>query len=196
MIVFEVSEMRKIFDKNSTDKNYSNEVGDMSITLNLEGNMIDYALYCLEKFDVLPSSHIEMKFYIISCASFYELYFKFRMSLKSKKLIWAKPEDFNELNHSYANFTSKRFTKVVDYGFNEKWIDNVQKEMITELENLRNQLVHFGLQDESPRNDEIIVTKLKYNFFINHKDNIIKLLNDIKLELNPVFRDTFLSRYI
>lgn len=187
--------MRKIFDKNSTDKNYSNEVGDMSITLNLEGNMIDYALYCLEKFDVLPSSHIEMKFYVISCASFYELYFKFRMSLKCKKLIWAKPEDFNELNHSYANFRSKRCKEVVDYGINEKWIDNVQKEMIIELENLRNQLVHFGLQDESSRNNEIIVTKLKYDFFINHKDNIIKLLNDIKLELTPVLRDSYLSSY-
>ncbi len=187
--------MNKAIDEKSAKNDY-NEPGDMSLTLNLEGNMIDYALYCLEKFDVLPCSHIEMKFYIISCASFYELYFKYRMSLICKKLIWKKPKEFNELDHSYANFRSKTYKNVVNYGSDKKWIDNVQEEMILELEELRNKLIHFSLQDESVNNNEIIVTKLKYYFFKNHKNNIIKLLKDIKEELTPILRDSYLSTYI
>lgn len=187
--------MSKTIDKNATNDDF-NDLGDMSFTLNLEGNMIDYALYCLEKFDILPCSHIEMKFYIISCASFYELYFKYRMSLICKKMIWEIPEKFNESDHSYANFKSKTYTYVVNYASNKKWIDNVQKEMIFELDELRNKLIHFGLQEESVNNNEIIVTKLKYYFFENHKNNIIKLLKDIKEELTPILRDSYLSTYI
>lgn len=165
----------------------TSELGEIHLSLSLESNMIDYAKYFIDKVDnkeVITGSFIDIKLATICCASFYELYFKFRLGTINSSLIWSKPEQFDSDKHQRGEFQSKKFSEVIAYAKNFNWINADEKEMIEELEQLRNQVLHFSFNDNSAKDNEFVVTTIKYYFFDLHKDLVIKLLKSIETSIN------------
>lgn len=152
------------------------KVGEMYMSSNLPHNLLtcaDYFFYYFNK----PEKNRFWGQHIVNLATFYELFFKYKMTLIHKSLIWKKIEEFNEDKYSEANFTSLEAFKVLQYAKTMKWISDANFNSISELFKIRNKFIHFSLcaEDES---GHVKFAYFKSNFEIKHKNLVKKLLLD------------------
>lgn len=126
-------------------------VGEMYIGTNLKHTVLqcaDYFFYYYQK----PEKIKFLNQYIVNIASFYELFFKFKMSLIDKSLIWDDPKQFDINKHSEANFKSINANKTLKYAKNNKWIDDKTYSLLLQIFQIRNKIAHFSLCDNFDTN--------------------------------------------
>jgi len=120
------------------------KVGEMYISSNLLHNLLtcaDFFFYYFNK----PEKNRFWGQYIVNLATFYELFFKYKMTLIHKSLIWKEIEKFDEDKYSEAEFVSLEAEKVLKYAKNMKWISDANFNNILELFKIRNKFIHFSI---------------------------------------------------
>lgn len=153
------------------------QVGDIEIALNLKGNLAECAEFILD--DVHTGRSLsDIKIKLIYYSSFYELYFKYRLSEIHPSLIWKEPTKYKHEKHVTAEFTSIDAATVLAYALNFKWISAESASLIKETNGLRNKVIHFGLNEQDSE-DFIRVERIESDFFDRNKKLVIELLREI-----------------
>ncbi len=165
--------------------------GDMEIALSLKGNLGECAEFILEDVHTgRPLSDVKIK--LIYYASFYELYFKYRLTTIHPSLIWKDPTKYKHEKHVRAEFTSIDATTVLAYALNFKWISDADADLIKETNGLRNKVIHFGLNEQDSE-EYIRLERIESDFFDKNKELVIRLLRPIISDLKESF---YLKKYI
>lgn len=164
------------------------ELGDTAFALSLQGNVLTTAHFLYENYNQ-PFFFKYINIYLIELATFYELFFKYKLSLINKSLIWKKPEDFNITKHNDGSFPSIDVQIAFAYAKNFGWIDTQEYLFIESARKTRNKLIHFSAceQDEDENNGwrfELV----KGKDMIQHLKLIKRLLKESKESFDePVY---------
>lgn len=150
------------------------KVGEMFMSSNLPHNLLtcaDYFFYYFTK----PEKNKFWGQYIVNLATFYELFFKYKMTLIHKSLIWKEIEKFDEDKYCEAEFVSLEAEKVLKYAKNMKWISAANFNNISELFKIRNKFIHFSICDEDSKG-QVKFAQFKCNFETEHNTLVKELL--------------------
>ncbi|MBD5087035.1 MAG: hypothetical protein HDT32_06760 [Clostridiales bacterium] len=159
--------------------------GDIEIALSLKGNLSECAEFILENMHA-GRALSDIKIKLIYYASFYELYFKYRLSEINPSLIWKDPTKYKQEKHVRAEFTSIDASTVLAYALNFKWVSDADAELIKETNGLRNKVIHFGLNEQDSE-EYIRVERIERDFFDKNKKLVIKLLRPIISDFKEAF---------
>ena len=162
-------------------------IGDMAFSLDLRSNLLENALYFLENYNERSNTK-HLRFFIITISSFYELLFKYRLTLLNEALIWEKPDQFSKEKHLHADFKSISAQKCLDYAKAFNWISKNEEILIRNIITLRNKYLHFSICEQSEDENVWICEIMENDFFENHYILILKLLNENEQDLktNPI----------
>lgn len=169
------------------------EEWDIEFCINLQFNVINCAEFIFEN----ENTELHFKYlgvYLREVGCFYELFFKYILSLISKSLIWASPEKYNAEKHNNADMKTISYEDLLGHAICFGWINKTEYEAIKEIKNLRNKLVHFSC-GEMPMSsdDKIIVTALNLNF---HISLIKSLLLKHKNSFDPLLFSNLEKNYL
>lgn len=154
------------------------KIGDTAFSLDLQSNVLKTAQFLYKNYEEFVNYiHI----YLIELATFYELFFKYKLSLINKSLIWKKPQDFNINKHKEGDFLSIDVSLAMSYAKNFGWINQDEYNLIDESRKMRNKLIHFSAceQDEE-ENSGWRFELLKENYMLQHLKLIKRLLKESK----------------
>ncbi len=173
--------------------NNDSNINDWKISLDLKSNMLTFAEYILDPKNNNKYDFIDIKFKIISYATFYELFYKYIITLKEgKDAIWVKSECFDLEKHKKAEFSSKDFKEVKKSA--DKYLTNVnisekENELINSTHSLRNKILHFGLCEQDESTNEWAYQCLDPEFFTANKTIVKKMFLSLNLTLkdDPVY---------
>ncbi len=166
------------------------EIGDTAFTLSLQANVLKTAHFLYQNYNK-PFFIDYINIYLIELATFYELFFKYKLSLINKSLIWKKPEEFNTKRHNDGSFPSIDVQIAFAYAKNFGWIDTDEYLLIDEARKIRNKLIHFSAceQDEDEHSGwrfELV----KEKDMLKHLQLIKRLLKDSKESFDePIYHD-------
>ena len=171
-------------------------VGDMAFSLDLQTNVIQTATFVLEHFDK-PFSVKYLSLYLREIGTFYELFFKYKISLINKSLIWKNPKEYNEDKHNNAKFESITADSVISYAKNFGWISEEEYFLLDDFRRIRNKLTHFSACEPSTDSAVWRCEVIKNEDLITHRKLIIHLLEDSSdsLKDNPAFNRLKQEKY-
>lgn len=150
------------------------EVGEIYMGTNLPHNLLSCADFYFFYYDKREKFRFWGQF-IVNLATFYELFFKYKMTLIHKSLIWKEIEKFNKDQYSEANFISLGAYKVLQYAKNMNWISNSNFNIISELFEIRNKFIHFSLCEEES-SGHVKFACFESDFEIKHNNLVKELL--------------------
>ena len=172
-------------------ENVLTDVGDSAFTLDLETNVLKTALFIFEYMDK-PFSTKYFNIYLIEIGSFYELFFKYKLSLINNSLIWQYPEKYDKDKHVNAEMKSISADLAIAYAFNFGWINENGKKIIIDFKELRNKLLHFSACEQDDNKNTIRMQIIKNKDMQAHFKLIKRLLNDN----TAIFKDNFIFQVI
>ena len=167
------------------------EVGDTAFTLDLQSNVLTTAQFIFE----YKEKHLSTKYiniYLIEVGSFYELFFKYKLSLINKSLIWQYPEKYDKEKHDNAEMKTISADIAIAYAFNFGWINENEKKIIIDFKELRNKLIHFSACEQCENQNVIRMQIIKNKDMQAHLKLIKKLLNDNV----TIFKDNYIFQVI
>ncbi len=170
------------------------------IRLTLEGNAFDF-LRTYHDLDCYKIGISEMKTKIISLIGFYECYLKWLLAVTSEegeKFIWKKAKDrlpehtYNDKDFYTGNFISNSFSECLEKAAEDnKWINGDDKKLISDFNEIRNKIMHFGMvgdciifdvDDENDESTKPYSMEIDLSDFKKHDLIISKLFNEYKGE--------------
>ena len=153
------------------------EEGDTAFSFDLQSNVMTTAQFIFE--------HCESKFsnkyyniYLIELGTFYELFFKYKLTIINKSLIWLNPEQYNREKHDSGLMKTISADLALSYAFNFGWIDEEEKRLINEMKTIRNKLVHFSACEPSEEENTIRFEIIKGKDMQAHLKLVKRLLED------------------
>ncbi len=154
------------------------ELGDIGFSLDLKSNVLMTAHFLYENYNQ-PLFIKYINIYLIELGTFYELFFKYKLSQINKSLIWKNPKEYDKNKHNEAKFESIKADIAFSYAKNFGWINEAEHKLITNSKDMRNKLLHFSAceQDED---DCWRCEILKEKDIISHLRLIKRLLEDSK----------------
>ena len=156
------------------------KIGDTAFSLDLKSNVLKTAKFLYSNYNNQFSIDY-LNIYLIELATFYELFFKYKLSLINKSLIWKKPQDFNINKHKEGDFPSIDVSLAMSYAKNFGWINQDEYNLIDGSRKIRNKLIHFSAceQDEE-ENSGWRFELLEEKDMIQHLKLIKRLLKESK----------------
>lgn len=167
------------------------EVGDLAFSLDLQTNVLQTAQFLFEYYES-PFSNKYYNIYFIELGTFYELIFKYKLSLINKSLIWLKPEQFDSYKHDNALMKTISADLALSYAYNFGWIDEAEKKLIEEMKTIRNKLVHFSACEPSEEEGVWRCEIVKGKEVLAHLRLVKKLLEDNQ----EIFRKNYMYKFI
>ena len=167
------------------------EDGDTAFSLDLQSNVLVTAQFIFDHYESTFSNNY-YNIYLIEMGTFYELFFKYKLSLINRSLIWDKPEQFNRDKHDNALMKTISADLALSYAFNFGWVNEKEKTLINEMKTIRNKLVHFSAcepsEEENTWRCEIIKGKdIRAN---------LKLIKRLLEESKDMFETNYLYKII
>ena len=153
------------------------EDGDTAFSFDLQSNVMATAQFIFEHYES-DFSHNYYNIYLIELGTFYELFFKYKLTLINKSLIWLNPEQYNIEKHDKALMKTITADLALSYAYNFGWIDENEKNLINEMKTIRNKLVHFSMCEPSEEEDTIRFEIIKGRDMQSHLKLIKRLLED------------------
>ena len=111
------------------------EDGDTAFSLDLQSNVLVTAQFIFDHYESTFSNNY-YNIYLIEMGTFYELFFKYKLSLINRSLIWDKPEQFNRDKHDNALMKTISADLALSYAFNFGWVKEAMRLSVRYLPDL------------------------------------------------------------
>ena len=149
------------------------QLGQMTFGFDTQTTFLYTARFLLEK-----ASIADIHIFIICLSNFFELFFKYKLLLIDKKLIWQNQNKFNQQKHNNADFKSITASEALDEMMDRNIVSQDEYDVLSSLFKLRNEFEHFG-------NCEVSEDKSKYRFVRTDPaffEKLIKLMKKLLKE--------------
>lgn len=166
--------MKKVEEKKDNKNENILKMGDVCFCIDLQHNVLSCAQFILENENTTISTKY-LGVYLREIAFFYELFFKYNLTLISKSLIWKKTASYDEIKHNNAEMQTISYDDVIDNAKSLGWINENEFNAISELKKIRNQLVHFSCGEIVDNNaNEFNLVKINLDFHIELIKSLLK----------------------
>lgn len=166
--------MKKVKEKKDNKNESILKMGDVCFCIDLQHNVLSCAQFILENENTLISTKY-LGVYLREIAFFYELFFKYNLTLISKSLVSKRVKKRNKKGQVYYKNEIINGEETIKKAKSLGWINENEFNAISELKKIRNQLVHFSCGEIVDNNaNEFNLVKINLDFHIELIKSLLK----------------------